>query len=295
MAEPLRILGCTDFSPAGDRALRRAALLAAQTGAALHLLHVLPPGEVMERLLPAAGTDGLRAHADRGLQERAQRFTAELGVTATCELRQGRAHQEILRAIEGVGAHLAVLGAQGERAALMPPSTIGGSVFEVVERARVAILLVRREAGGDYAQVLACAKGVASDRAVLAWADRLSPGELIQVVSAYDVPYARRLTEWGATDAAIDAYAARERDRRAQHVGEVLDGLGIPAARARQHIERGEAVKTILMSAARWQADLVVVARRAYAAFLVEGPFGSVAREVAVLAPMDVLVVPPVS
>lgn len=294
MAELVRILAPTDFSPAGDRAMRRAALLAVQTGGALHLLHVLPPQEVIERLVPPDEAGGIRAHAGQALEERARHLRAELGLSAvSCELRQGRAHQGILEAIEATGAGLAVLGAQGERAAHGPPSTIGGSVFEVVERTRAATLLVRREAQAAYGRVLACAKGTAADRAALDWANRLSPKDLIHVVGTYDVPYARRLAEWGATDAAIDVYATRERDCREQHVSLLLGELGLPVARIRQHIERGEAVKTILLNAARWDADLVVVARRAYAGFVAEGPFGSVAREVAVLAPMDVLVVPP--
>lgn len=296
MPEILRILAPTDLSPAGDRALARAAQLAVQLGGELRVLHVLPPGEILERLLPAGeatGAAGFRDRMEQALRERAQRLQSETGVRATCELRQGRAHEEIVAALESAGATLAVLGAQGERAQRLPPATLGDTVLEVVERARCATLIVRREAHDRYERALACAKGTAGDRAVLEWTNRLLPEDLIHVIGAFDVPYAHRLAAWGATETTIDRYAAREEESRRRHIGLLLGELGLPDARARLHVERGEAVKSILMHAARVEAEIVVLAKRAYAGLLAEGPFGSVARDVALLAPMDVLLVPP--
>lgn len=50
------ILAATDFSAAGDRAVRRAALIARQHDAELHLLHAVPTGfEVVAPDLPGYG------------------------------------------------------------------------------------------------------------------------------------------------------------------------------------------------------------------------------------------------
>ena len=47
-----RIVVPTDFSPAADRAMRRAASLAYALGSALRLIHVLPPREILTQLFP---------------------------------------------------------------------------------------------------------------------------------------------------------------------------------------------------------------------------------------------------
>jgi nucleotide-binding universal stress UspA family protein len=88
-------------------------------------------------------------------------------------------------------------------------------------------------------------------------------------------------------------YVTREREERSRLLSGALSELGIPAARARLHVERGAPLQVILRRAAQWEADLLIVGRRAQAAPLGGGAFGSVARHVAFLAPMDVMIIPP--
>ena len=134
---------------------------------------------------------------------------------------------------------------------------------------------------------------MSSDRAVLDWANKMSPADLIHLLSAYAVPYERRLIECGAPPRTLDAYAGREQNARTQALSELLREFGLPAARVRLHVARGYAVPTILSHAGQWQADLLVVGRRGRVNPLSAGPFGSVARHIAFLAPIDVMIVPP--
>jgi nucleotide-binding universal stress UspA family protein len=291
-----RIVTPTDFSPAADRAMWRAASLASTLHSALYLLHVLPPREVLNELFPGPATsegEALHARAERVLQERAQTIAQRFDVTPERKLLHGEAHAAILDVSDSVGANLLVFGAQGEREGMSPPQTVGDTALKVAERSRVATLLVRREAQDPYRHVVACVKVVPADRAVIEWANRVSPADLIHLVSAYTVPYERRLIEWGASRSTLESYARREQDLRTRRLSDLEREFGLPAARARLHVQRGEAVPTVLGHAELWRADLLLVGRRAEADSLSAGIVGSVARQIALLAPMDVMIVPP--
>lgn len=290
------IVAPTDFSPAADRATRRAASLASALVKPLYLVHVLPPRELLESLLPGlavTGVEALRSQAERALQERAQRIAELFGLAPQCKVVYGEAHQAILDASHSLEADLIVLGAQGEREGVLPTETVGDTALKLAERSLSATLLVRREAQEHYCHVVACAKGVPADQAVVEWANRVSPADLIHIVSAYAIPFERRLIEWGASQKTLDTHATRERDDRMRKLSGLLGEFGVPAARARLHVERGEPLPTILRTAAQWQADLLVVGRRAQANPLTAGQFASSARHIAFRASMDVMIVPP--
>jgi nucleotide-binding universal stress UspA family protein len=90
-------------------------------------------------------------------------------------------------------------------------------------------------------------------------------------------------------------YATRERDQRIQKLSALLEQIGLPAARARLHVDRGEPLATILQKAAEWRADLLVMGRRRGTDSLAPGPRGNVARDLALAAPADVMIVPAAS
>lgn len=291
-----RILAPTDFSPAADRATRRAASVAATLGGTLQLAHVLPPRDVLEQLYlrrPPSELAAFHSRAQQALQERAQYIAKRYAVAAVCELYSGPAHQAILEASTSLGATLLVLGARGEHEGVSPSQTVGETALKLAEQSRAAALLVRREAEQPYGHVVGCAKAVPADRSVIDWAQRLSPADLIHIVSAYTVPYESRLREWGASQEMLNTYAEREREERSRRLSALLIEFGLPAARARLHVEHGDALATVLQHAAQWQADVLVVGRRAQASPLTAGRFGSIARHIAYLATTDVMIVPP--
>ena len=176
---------------------------------------------------------------------------------------------------------------------MSPSGAVGETALKLAERSGVATLLVRREARAPYHAVTACAKGAPIDRLVIGWADKLSPANLVHIVSAYTIPYEERLLAWGASQPAIDVYVTREREERNRILSGTLSELGMPAARAQLHVERGAPLQVVLRRAAQWEADLLIVGRRAQARPLGGGAFGSVARHVAFQAPVDVMIVPP--
>ncbi len=296
MAETLRILAATDFSAAADRASRRAASVASTHSGVLHLAHVLPPQDLLAQLFPEAvegGDAGPRAFAQKALEVRAERLRSRFGTIPICHVLQGRAHEAVLAGIESLKADLVVLGTQGEREGVLPSNNVGDTALKVAERSPVPILLVRREAHEPYAHVIGCAKGDRADPGVVEWTSRMSPDDLIHILNVYTVPYERRLREWGVSQATLDVYSTRERDHHIQQLSALLERIGLPVARARLHVDRGEPLSIILQKAAEWQADLVVLGRRRGPEPLAPESLGNVARDVAFTAAMDVMIVPP--
>ena len=297
MARIACILAATDFSPGADRAVRRAASLTSSLGGVLQVIHVLPPRELLAQLLPPPTEKeiaSLRTRADVALQDRIRTVAATFSVTPSWALFHGQAHRAILDAARMLAADIVVIGAQGEHGG-SPSSetTIGETALKLAQRSEIPILLVRRDPKESYRAIIACAKGEPIDRRVIGWANEMSPGNLLHVVSAYTVPYEGRLREWGASASTIDVYATREREHRTRYLSDTLGEMQIPAARVRLHVERDAPLKLILRKAAQLSADLIIVGRRAQPEPLGGGSFGSIARHVAFLAPMDVLVTPP--
>ena len=294
----IHIIAPTDFSAAADLAAERAALLSSTLGGTFTLIHVLPPQELLEQIFSTSSApeaEALRARAGEALNERALRFAAQFGVAPACRLVHGQAHQAILEALDSLGASIVVLGAYGEHEGVTSSGAIGDTALKVAEAARVATILVRRRPREAYCRVLTCVKGSPADSLAVEWANLISPADLVHVVSAYSVPYERRLIEWGASQATVDVYATRERDERTGTLSEIIESLGLPAARARLHVQRGEAVQTVMRVVGELQADLIVVSRRAQIRALDAGPFSSFAGRILRLASMDVLIVPPSS
>lgn len=291
MATAARIIAATDFSVAADRAVLRAASLASSLSGELHVIHVMPPSDVLQTLFGKdveRETDTLRMRTEKALRERASPLAARFGIEAAYRVVQGRAHEAIVQAAQSLDASLVVVGTRGEHEEDATAESIGGTAFKLLARCPLPTLLVRRHLYQPYDHVVACAKGARTDRAVIEWANRVSPTSLLHVLTAYTVPYERWLNDWGASRATMDAYATRERDERTRQLSELLDGCGLPAARARLHVLRGAPLETILSHAAQWECDLVIVGQRAHAP---EGVAGSIARQVASRAAADVLVV----
>jgi nucleotide-binding universal stress UspA family protein len=263
----------------------------------LQLIHVLPPQEMLDQLFPQmpGKADDPRAYAERALNVRVQRIEAQFKLSPTCHVVQGRAHEAVLALSESLRADMVVLGAQGEREGVSASNTVGDTALKIAAQSLMPALLVRTEQQQPYACVVGCVKGDRADPLVIHWTNRVSPADLIHILHVYTVPYERRLVDWGASPATLDAYSTRERADKTKQLSGLLNEIGLPAARARLHVERGEPGATILQTAAQWRADLIIVGRRAGAEPFPAGPLGSVARRVAFAAPMDVMIVPSVS
>jgi universal stress protein A len=124
-----RILAAVDLTEDSRIIGRRARGVAAATGAALELLHVveyLPAETLNETLLPAVEIEG---ELIRGARERLVQLARELGLPPSCaRIEAGSTKSEILRVSAEIDADLIVIGAH-ERHGLsillnMTPDTV---------------------------------------------------------------------------------------------------------------------------------------------------------------------------
>ena len=175
----------TDFSRQASVAVRRAAQLAAQHGADLHLVHAYE--SVSMRVLARLGLKpdtvaALEAKARKRLEHVALSLRNQ-GLRVTTHLAKGGP----LAALEGVakrsGARLVIVGARGERS--LRNTAFGSTAERALETLPRDVLAVRRPSIQPHARMLVCLDGSRDSVAVLRAAKRLCPGARTWAVHAF--------------------------------------------------------------------------------------------------------------
>src|SRR5688572_26653720 len=147
-----KILVPTDFSPAAHHAQQRAMHLALQTGAELHVVHVLPEESVFRRLFHRNDIDYSQMFkgAEHALQSACAEIARDSGITATWDVLNGHAAQTIATAADAFAADIIVAGGRGEHASFPHAPALGGTAFQLMTHAATPLLLVRRAAEEPY-------------------------------------------------------------------------------------------------------------------------------------------------
>ena len=281
-----RIIAATDFSSDADNGVRRAAMLAAQHGAELELLHVVSrssldavrawvrePADIAERLVDDA----------RRLLEQC---AAGLGRPAATHVAVGEVLDEILSGCPA-GSTL-VLGARGLNP--LRDAILGTTAERLLGRGSLPVLIVRNAAQQGYRRLLAAVDLLPGSENVLARAAGFAPGAKMAAVHAYDVVFEGALHRAGVAQGVIDGHRAEafhnalEAIRRLSEAATGDPTLFLPIA------ERGHAARLILEHERTLDADLVVIGKRRRSA-LESVLLGSVTRHVLADAKADVLVV----
>jgi len=211
------LLIATDFSASSSRAEERAALLAAEHGARLTLLHSLS-GLALERLRGlllhgyASSEAQLIGHYEDALRRLAEDLAGRWQIEVTPLLTVGQPHREISRAAQKIGADMVVLGAMGEHPAR--EFFLGATAERVVREATMPVLVVRSEPDGPYRRVLVPLDLSVQSPAVAELACRIAPGAHLTLAHAFEVPFEGKLNFAGVSEEDIQRYRQEER----QHV-----------------------------------------------------------------------------
>lgn len=138
------IVAAIDFSPVASAAMRRAAQLAAASGARLALLHVARHRSAWARI-------GNAVPPLAALRREAARIRAEHQIPVDAHLAKGAAHKEIAAFAQAAAADLVVLGLRDG-----PLQDLLGSATaqRVRRRLAVPVLAVTREPRGPYRRIL---------------------------------------------------------------------------------------------------------------------------------------------
>jgi universal stress protein E len=289
-----RILVATDFSPAGERALRAAASLARREKAALRVVHVAPPARWLTGLwgVGSRAVEGVYVQAHAALQRMTEAAAPAAELEISTGFVRGPAANRIATAVSEFGADLLVIGARGEHEDTAHQAGLGGTAIKLLARAQVPLLLVRRMPTDKSPTVLAAVDLSPVSNLVLEWAQRCAAGGALHVLHAFEVPWSARLEAYGLARGAVDSYAAFEDNRRRQEIAaltEMTEGVSGPAIL----LEHGEPAKQIFEQILRTGATLVVLGKHNLRARASSALHGSVCQNVAFHSSTDVLVVPP--
>ena len=279
-----RLLLATDFSTRSDRALRRAALIADKSGAAITLLHVIDddqPKYLIERHHQAAAM----------LLEDAVKTIRQFDrVEADMNIMTGDVASSIVQVAEEIDAAMIVVGPYRRK---LKNIFIGTTAERTIERSDRPVLMANGMPSGVYERTfLALDLDDASRSAVrAARALGLIEGTEVTAMHAFDAPAAGMMRRAMEVPDAIDHYVAGEEAQARPKVEEFLAELDVrPELLLLRPIEAVPA-QSILACAEAENAELVVVGtnrRRGAERLLLR----SVATEILRQADCDVLVVP---
>lgn len=279
----MRILVATDFSPRSQRAVRRAGILAGQTGGDVILMHVV---------------DGAGARQVARDVREARRMTLEQAAVVPELVRvecrslvvAGGLPDAVLDAATARQVDMIVVGSGHGKAAQGPGRTVRG----LIRAAPCPVLVVNRSVAGPYARITVPVDlSDASARALRSVASLgLANRAHVMVLHAFEVLGKPKLSGFGIPRAQIDEYVEGWRSSFAEAVEAFLEAEGAAGRGWARQLVEGRPDEVISSLAARKCSELLVMGTRARTGFR-RALLGSVTEAVLGAGAADVLVVPP--
>jgi universal stress protein E len=278
-----KLLCAIDLLAASDEAVERAYQLRDALGAALSLVHVVPPlsseeGTLEQRLLGASARLAQRArHAGAG---------AELVV------RCGRPAAVV--AEEARAAHLVVVGPH--TAGAFAGALRGGFLERLLPETRSPVLVARRPGREPYRQLLLALDGSRSTAQVVRAAERIPPGmdSTFAVVHAHEPPNEAMMTTSGVGNLSVANYASASMSQAARMIHSQLRQHSLDWRRYRVLLMDARPPQAIRQAMLETAPDLLVLGTRGHGRFR-RAIVGSTAHDVLRNAKCDVLLVPEAS
>jgi nucleotide-binding universal stress UspA family protein len=277
------ILHATDFSERSTLATRRAAALARECGATLHLIHVVDLGR-STRLVERE-----RIEAAREMEDLVAGLMAEHVRVGSSRVVADDPFRAILGAVEAHCADVLILGYPRRRP--LRDAFVGTTVDRVLRFCECPVLVVRAPVSGPYRKLMATTDlGAASIDALAVLADLRWPAGQRTLLHVFDVQELRGAAGLGQSDE--DVATERARMKALQGVVSLAPRLGTPAFEPAVCRERIPLAHEILRAAEADSVDVIALATHARAG-LRRMVLGSITSEVLANASVDVLAIPP--
>lgn len=281
------IMVATDFSERSDRALRRATLIARETGAALSLVHVVDDDQ------PRSIIDAEQDTALALLQEQTATLRRLDGVSSQGYVALGTAFSGIVQSVEQAQPDLLVLGPFRRR--VLRDTFIGTTAERTIRQVSCPVLMVNAPPVSAYRSILLTTDlSEGSQRALeIAASVGIAPNAHRSLLLAFDAPVLRLAMSYTIPDEEKKAYLENERAEAARKLA------GFLASFRTEHLDsilrhaKATPANEILSVADELSADLIVVGTRGASGFT-RLLLGSVAEEILRRAHRDVLAIPPV-
>jgi nucleotide-binding universal stress UspA family protein len=284
-----RIVVGTDFSRPASKAVRRAAILAAEHKAKLEIVHVMPL--VDKTILKRMGLDNSSIAGSgsrvQELLDEAIALARSQDVSATKKLLNGGPAATLVEEAERFSADLVVVGIRGKRS--IKDAIIGTTAERLIERWNRDILVVRKTPKSHYKKILIGISLAPTSCSVLMSGAALSTQALLRVVHAYELPFEMKMLSYGIQQSSIEMHRLATKRAAVRGMDELLKRCPITTERELKTIlRRGNPPREILGEAAFMHANVIVVGknRSAFEQFFI----GSVTKHVVRSASSDVLV-----
>jgi nucleotide-binding universal stress UspA family protein len=289
------IVAATDFSEFSERAVQRAARIAKQHDAEMHVLHVVRPLDLYPSLTLTPDAFG---HNDLELQQAEQTrveavaasLSTQFGIRVRPFTRLGRAHTEIADYAQAVAADLVVAGSRGE--STLMDLFLGSTASRLLRVATCPVLIVKKPADAPYRKVLAAVDFSPVSAAVVSHAISLADGARVDALHVLGSEVEQRLRKAKFVRVDIADWLTRLRTEAEQRLDALLTPIEQGAAVGRL-VQPGFSPAVICQSIEAGQVDLVVLGRHGYGGGLQDWLLGSVSKDVAHAAACDVLLISP--
>lgn len=281
------VMVATDFSERSDRALRRATLIARETGAALSLVHVVDDDQ------PQRIIDAERDTALALLHEQTATLRRLDGVSSQGHVVLGTAFAGIVQSVEQGQPDLLVLGPYRRR--VLRDTFIGTTAERTIRQVSCPVLMVNGPPVSAYRSVLLTTDLSEGSRRALEIAASvgIAPNADRSLLLAFDAPVLRLGMSYTIPDEEKKTYLENERAEAAQKLAGFLAGFCTGHVDSILRHAQTTPANEILSVADELSADLIVVGTRGASGFT-RLLLGSVAEEILRRARRDVLAVPPV-
>lgn len=284
------LLAATDFSVDGNNAVRRAALLAHEHGARLHILHVLEAEgckPLRDWFSPTIDIDVKAAQARNTLRRAAVEISGAYDVSPSVEVVVGDPFETMMLASER--ADLVVLGRRGH--GRLKGLLVGRTVDRVVRTCRRPVLVVKTPVEQSYRRVLVPIAFTAISDAAIRVAAEMPREAGVHVFHAIDSRRDAVLRDADVPPHIIRETRLMQEAETSARMRRKVAGLGLDSAPMRFALAYGPAVPAALHHARMLGADLIVAGkqgRSTVAGFLL----GSVSSRVLSRSECDTLIVP---
>ena len=286
------LLAATDLSAPARHAAERAAVLAAELGATLDLLHVISdaPLHQMRRLLAEAPADldaQVEAHARAELQRLTDGLLAHHGVRPRGRVERGGLLETICAGAESMRADVVVLGARG--AGFLRHAVLGSTAERLVGRSSRPLLVVRQPPHERYRRVLVAIDFSAHSLRASKVALALCPQSQLVLLHAFEVPFETELRSAGVSEETLQQYRYIAQRQASQSMQSFLGQAGLPPEQVTSLVMHGDPLTRVVQQEQERDCDLVVVGKHGESV-VDDLLLGSVTRHVLQQSQGDVLV-----
>jgi nucleotide-binding universal stress UspA family protein len=284
------LLVATDFSVDGNNAVRRAALLAHEHGARLHILHVVNSAgckPLRDWFSPTIDIDLKAAQARNALQCMAVEISGAYDVTSSIEVVVGDPLETLMQ--ESERADLVVLGRRGH--GRLKELLVGATVDRMLRTCRRPILVIRTPVEQSYRRILVPIDFTASSDAAIRVAARMRHKTGMHVFHAINSQREAVLRDTDVPEHIIRETRVMEEAGTNARMRRKVARLGLDSTPMSFALEYGPAVRSILRQAQKLGADLIVAGkqgRSTVGGFLL----GNVSSRVLSGSECDMLIVP---